>query len=234
MHRYRSHTCAQLRKADVGGTVRLSGWVHRVRDMGAILFVDVRDRYGVTQVVVRDNDTLVHEAKKLRTEMVVGVLGTVDRRSADTVNPKLDTGEVEVVASEKAGEDGSFHLADLVIGSYTLAVSAAGHRPTALPVEITGAGPARQEVLLEAAAVLHGTVRRPGGRPLDDARVTLLDAAGNVVGTAMTGPDGEYDFTDLGSGQYTVIASGYTPVATPVRLEAAGLEDFDVYLDHSE
>ncbi len=140
----------------------------------------------------------------------------------------------EVVASEKAGEDGSFHLADLVIGSYTLAVSAAGHRPTALPVEITGAGPARQEVLLEAAAVLHGTVRRPGGRPLDDARVTLLDAAGNVVGTAMTGPDGEYDFTDLSSGQYTVIASGYTPVATPVRLEAAGLEDFDVHLDHSE
>src|SRR3954452_1749106 len=68
--------------------------------MGAILFVDVRDRYGVTQVVVRDNETLVQEAKKLRTEMVVGVIGTVDRRSADTVNPKLDTGEFEVVASE--------------------------------------------------------------------------------------------------------------------------------------
>ena len=96
----RTHTCGALRPAAVGQPAVLLGWVHRVRDMGAILFVDVRDRYGVTQVVVRDNDALVHEAKKLRTEMVVGVIGTVDRRSADTVNPKLDTGEVEVVASE--------------------------------------------------------------------------------------------------------------------------------------
>ena len=96
----RTHTCGALRPAAVGQPAVLLGWVHRVRDMGAILFVDVRDRYGVTQVVVRDNEALVHEAKKLRTEMVVAVLGTVDRRSADTVNPKLDTGEVEVVATE--------------------------------------------------------------------------------------------------------------------------------------
>jgi aspartyl-tRNA synthetase len=96
----RTHTCGALRPAAVGQPAVLLGWVHRVRDMGAIIFVDVRDRYGVTQVVVRDDDALVQEAKKLRTEMVVGVLGTVDRRSADTVNPKLDTGEVEVVASE--------------------------------------------------------------------------------------------------------------------------------------
>jgi aspartyl-tRNA synthetase len=96
----RTHTCGALRPADVGRQAVLLGWVHRVRDMGAILFVDVRDRYGVTQVVVRDNDALVHDAKKLRTEMVVGVLGTVDRRSADTVNAKQDSGEVEVVASE--------------------------------------------------------------------------------------------------------------------------------------
>src|SRR6187200_40107 len=96
----RTHTCGALRPADVGRQAVLLGWVHRVRDMGAILFIDVRDRYGVTQVVVRDNDALVHDAKKLRTEMVVGVLGTVDRRSEDTVNPKLDTGDVEVVATE--------------------------------------------------------------------------------------------------------------------------------------
>jgi aspartyl-tRNA synthetase len=96
----RSHTCGALRPADVGRQAVLLGWVHRVRDMGAILFIDVRDRYGVTQVVVRDNEALVADAKKLRTEMVVGVLGAVDRRSADTVNPKLDTGEVEVVASD--------------------------------------------------------------------------------------------------------------------------------------
>jgi aspartyl-tRNA synthetase len=96
----RTHTCGALRPAHVGQQAVLLGWVHRVRDMGAILFVDVRDRYGVTQVVVRDDEALVHEAKKLRTEMVVGVTGAVDRRSADTVNAKLDTGEVEVVAAE--------------------------------------------------------------------------------------------------------------------------------------
>jgi aspartyl-tRNA synthetase len=96
----RTHTCGALRPADVGRQAVLLGWIHRVRDMGAILFLDVRDRYGVTQVVVRDNEALVAEAKKLRTEMVVAALGAVDRRSADTVNPKLDTGEVEVVASE--------------------------------------------------------------------------------------------------------------------------------------
>jgi aspartyl-tRNA synthetase len=96
----RTHTCGALRPAHVGQPAVLLGWVHRVRDMGAIMFVDVRDRYGVTQVVVRDNDALVESAKKLRTEMVIGVVGAVDRRSADTVNAKLDTGEVEIVASE--------------------------------------------------------------------------------------------------------------------------------------
>jgi aspartyl-tRNA synthetase len=96
----RSHTCGALRPADVGQPAVLLGWVHRVRDMGALLFLDIRDRYGVTQVVVRDNEELVTLAKRLRTEMVVGIIGTVDRRSADTVNPKLATGEVEVVATE--------------------------------------------------------------------------------------------------------------------------------------
>ena len=96
----RTHTCGALRPSDVGQSAVLLGWVHRVRDMGAIMFVDVRDRYGVTQVVVRDDEDLVAFAKRLRTEMVVAVLGAVDRRSADTVNAKLETGEVEVVASE--------------------------------------------------------------------------------------------------------------------------------------
>jgi aspartyl-tRNA synthetase len=96
----RTHTCGALRPADVGKPAVLLGWVHRVRDMGALLFLDVRDRYGVTQVVVRDDEALVESAKKLRSEMVVGVLGTIDRRSAETVNPKIPTGEVEVVASE--------------------------------------------------------------------------------------------------------------------------------------
>ncbi len=96
---YRSHTCGALRPADVGTDVVLFGWVHRIRDMGAVIFFDLRDRYGVTQVVT-DAEPLLSQAKKLKTEMVVAVIGTVANRSAETVNPKLDTGEVEVVIRE--------------------------------------------------------------------------------------------------------------------------------------
>ena len=78
----------------------LLGWVHRVRDLGGVTFIDIRDRAGVSQVVVRENDTLMPIAKKLRSEFVIGVSGVVQRRSEDTVNPKLATGEVEVLARE--------------------------------------------------------------------------------------------------------------------------------------
>jgi protocatechuate 3,4-dioxygenase beta subunit len=138
----------------------------------------------------------------------------------------------EVVAKASADEDGGFSFGDLVPGSYTLAVSAEGHRPTALPVEVANGTPNWYEVQLAPGARITGTVRTADGRPLDDARVTLLDPAGNVVGTATTGTDGEYGFTDLNGGDYTVIASGYAPVATPLRLEAEGQEDFDIDLSH--
>src|SRR5512138_2752113 len=95
----RTHTCGALREGDVGADATLLGWVHRVRDLGGVLFIDVRDRGGITQVVV-DSDPLLSVAKKLRSEFVVGVQGTVRRRSADTVNPKLPTGEVEVEARD--------------------------------------------------------------------------------------------------------------------------------------
>ncbi len=94
----RTHTCGALRAVDVGTEVTLLGWVHRVRDLGGVLFIDVRDRGGITQVVV--GDALLGAAKRLRAEYVVGVTGEVRARSAETVNPKLPTGEVEVVARE--------------------------------------------------------------------------------------------------------------------------------------
>ena len=94
----RTHTCGALRPDDVGAEVVLLGWVHRVRDLGGLLFVDVRDRAGITQVVFdKDDETLMAKAKRLRSEFVVGASGRVRRRSADTVNPKIATGEVEVV-----------------------------------------------------------------------------------------------------------------------------------------
>ena len=93
----RTHTCGALRPADVGASVVLLGWVHRVRDLGGLLFVDVRDREGVTQVVFDDDDApQMAKAKRLRSEYVIGVSGSVRRRSAETINPKLGTGEVEV------------------------------------------------------------------------------------------------------------------------------------------
>jgi aspartyl-tRNA synthetase len=97
----RTHTCGALRGADVGADVVLLGWVHRVRDLGGLLFVDVRDRGGITQVVFdKDDEALMNKAKRLRSEYVVGVSGRVRRRSPETVNAKLTTGEVEVVVRQ--------------------------------------------------------------------------------------------------------------------------------------
>src|SRR6059058_4813156 len=96
----RTHTCGALRADDVGAEVVLLGWVHRIRDLGGVAFIDIRDRGGASQVVVRENDALMAIAKRVRSEYVVGVSGVVQRRSEETINPKLATGEVEVLARE--------------------------------------------------------------------------------------------------------------------------------------
>jgi aspartyl-tRNA synthetase len=96
----RTHTCGALRPDDVGKSVVVLGWVHRIRDLGGVTFLDIRDRAGVSQIVVRENDALMTVAKRLRSEFVVGVSGVVQRRSPDTVNAKLATGEVEILARE--------------------------------------------------------------------------------------------------------------------------------------
>ncbi len=96
----RTHTCGALRADDVGADATLLGWVHRIRDLGGVTFVDVRDRAGISQVVVRDNDQLMSVAKRVRPEFVIGVRGVVQRRSDETINPKIATGEVEVLARE--------------------------------------------------------------------------------------------------------------------------------------
>lgn len=98
----RTHTCGALRASEVGQNVILLGWVHRVRDLGSLIFFDIRDRAGVTQVVVDGDgaEALLAHAKKIKTEMVVAILGRVERRSEDTINPKLDTGEIEIVVQE--------------------------------------------------------------------------------------------------------------------------------------
>ncbi|XBQ16096.1 MAG: aspartate--tRNA ligase [Oceanicaulis sp.] len=100
MHAYRTHTCGQLRKPDVGSTARLSGWIHRKRDHGGLLFVDLRDHYGLTQCVLEPSNPSFATLEKLRVESVVQVTGEVVARSAETVNANLPTGEVELRVSD--------------------------------------------------------------------------------------------------------------------------------------
>ncbi len=96
MHAYRSHTCGALTIGDVGQTVRLSGWVHRKRDHGQLLFIDLRDHYGITQCVLDSENALFATVEAVRVESVITVTGSVVKRSAETINTKLSTGEIEI------------------------------------------------------------------------------------------------------------------------------------------
>jgi aspartyl-tRNA synthetase len=107
MNKFRSHTCGELSKSDVEKTVRLSGWVHRKRDHGGLLFIDLRDNYGLTQLVFDpDQADAFAIAERVRAESVLSVEGQVVARSDETVNPNLGTGEIEIrVASVEVLSD---------------------------------------------------------------------------------------------------------------------------------
>ncbi|MFK4183638.1 MFS transporter [Streptomyces sparsogenes] len=141
-----------------------------------------------------------------------------------------------VAATATADEHGAFALPELAPGAYTLTLTAEGHRPHATPLEITGQGqPPRIDAELRPAAKVGGTVRARGGRPVEDARVTLLDAAGDVVGQCVTGADGAFRFEGLTGERYTVVAGGYAPATAPVTLGGAGggeARDVDFLLSH--
>ena len=100
MHPYRTHTCNELRKEDAGKTVRLSGWMFRLRDHGGILFVDLRDHYGITQIVVHPSRSFFGLVEKAHLESVITVTGEVKLRDPETINHDLPTGEVEIEANE--------------------------------------------------------------------------------------------------------------------------------------
>ncbi|GAA4893838.1 MFS transporter [Streptomyces coeruleoprunus] len=165
---------------------------------------------------------------------LTGTVVTADRTPVHDAAVTLTDARGEVVATTRTGPDGGYALTELVAGEYTLAVGAPGLRPAALPVGVHAARETRQDVELAGGAVLRGTVRAPGGRPVEDARVTLLDAAGNVVDTLTTGPDGIFRFVDLTAGAYTVIASGYPPVATVLQVAGGGRAERDVQLGHGD
>lgn len=139
----------------------------------------------------------------------------------------------DVLATGVSGDAGEFTFGELIPGSVTVAVTAAGFRPLALPVEVGGQGVTRVDVALRSGALVRGVVRAGSGRaPLNDARVTLIDAAGNVVATSTTGEDGVYAFTDLDAGEYSVIATGYPPVAGSLTVSGAGADGHDIELAH--
>ncbi len=137
-----------------------------------------------------------------------------------------------VAASTRSGTDGEYRLDGLSPGRYTVTVGAPGFRTGTVPVSVTGAG-TRCDVALDPAPRVAGTVRGPDGRPLAGARVTLLDPAGNVVAAHATGADGRYAFTDLAGDEYTVVATGYPPVAAPLVV-TGGRDGFDLVLGYGE
>ena len=116
MHAYRTHSCAELTASDVGKTVRLSGWIHRKRDHGGVLFIDLRDHYGITQIVADQDNPVQKLLDSLRVESVITVTGEVVARSAEAINPKLPTGEIELVAREVEVQSQSAELPMPVAG----------------------------------------------------------------------------------------------------------------------
>src|SRR3954471_24725804 len=99
MHAYRTHDCAELRAGNVGESVRLSGWVHRKRDHGGVLFIDLRDHHGITQVVADADSPALPVLESIRVESVVTIDGAVKARAAGTTNANLPTGDIEVFAN---------------------------------------------------------------------------------------------------------------------------------------
>ncbi|MGW0840647.1 MFS transporter [Streptomyces sp. NPDC002787] len=163
---------------------------------------------------------------------LAGTVRTADGRAVTDATVTLTDAHGEVVVTTRSGEEGEYLITELVAGEYTLAASAHSYRPAALPVTVRAARETRQDVELAGGAVLRGTVRAGGGRPVEDARVTLLDAGGNVVDTNTTGIDGTFRFVDLASGEYTVVATGYPPVATVLQVAAGGRTERDLQLGY--
>src|SRR5206468_3434770 len=177
MHAYRTHTCGALRLGDAGATARLSGWVHRKRDHGQLLFIDLRDHYGVTQCVIEVSSSLFADIDALRLEAVVSLTGKVVERSPDTVNQNLPTGEIELVIAEferrrtrlsGAEPAASRHLLRAAAGAAAIQAIAYGGRVrpvfpnrAVLPGRSRPRRPLPRRVL---SARFRDVVRDPGGR----------------------------------------------------------------------
>jgi uncharacterized surface anchored protein len=152
---------------------------------------------------------------------------------ADATATLADSGG-EVVGAHTTGPDGRFLFGELVAGTYTLVVSAQAYRPVAVGVTVPGTGQTEQNVELLGGSRLRGVATVADGRAVPDARITLLDRTGSVVAMTTTDDSGEYAFSDLPEGDYTVIASGYPPVASTLKVGGGEQGHHDVRLGHPE
>jgi EmrB/QacA subfamily drug resistance transporter len=231
-------TLIDLRGSQIGQAVTDGDGRYALRapGTGSYMLVGSAGSYGPqAATVVVDQDTGAWVDLVLSG---AGVTGTVlDAPSGQPVADALVTvvdQRGDVAASVRTRADGAFTVTGLAPGPCTLTVSLSGHRPVAVAAEaVAGAAALAYEVRLDPGGRISGTIRAAvTGVPVGDARVTLLDAGGSVVGTATTGADGEYAFGDLDRGDYTVVASGYPPVARPLSLPPSGLPVHDVELGH--
>jgi EmrB/QacA subfamily drug resistance transporter len=164
------------------------------------------------------------------------LVGTVRGADSDAVSGALvvaTDGRGSVASSTTTDVQGGYRMDGLMPGAYTVTVSAPGHRPAAEPAIVSAAG-SRCDIELRPVVSVQGTVRSRDGRPLTSSRVTLLDAAGDVVAARSTGADGSYCFAGLSGETYTVVASGYSPVATPVAPNGSSHEVIDLFLGDEE
>ena len=167
MHAYRTHNCGQLRASAVGQTVRLSGWIHRKRDHGHLLFVDLRDHYGITQVVVDTDSPAFQTLDRLRVESVVTVEGDVVARSAETVNPNLATGEIEVRGREVTVQSDRGRIADA--GCWRAGLSRGNPSQISLPRPSARAGSPEHHAAFGGHRVDPPADDRPGLYRVPDA-----------------------------------------------------------------
>ncbi|MCX5537386.1 carboxypeptidase regulatory-like domain-containing protein [Streptomyces sp. NBC_00006] len=200
-----------------------------------VLIVAADGHQPQASTVTVDGELLSHDIVLTGTGGLAGLVRESGGRPVPEALVVVTDVRGEVVATARTGLHGDFACGGLVNGMFTLAVNAPGFRPTAQQVETGAQGVTQVELVLGVGKRVQGVVRAgTDDGPLADARVTLVDAAGNVIATTTTGPDGAYAFTDLDAGDYSVIATGYPPAAQTLRVGDAEPGDLDIRLRHPE
>ncbi|SDC87541.1 MFS transporter [Actinokineospora iranica] len=187
-----------------------------------------------TTVKVRTGQSTVDVTLAGATVLHGFVMAADGHTPVTTARVTLTDARGEVVETQPSASDGSYRFSGVRAGAHTLVVSAETFRPTALPLTVPTTGEIRHDIELVGGAELSGTARTTTGDPVPNARITVLDSTGNVITVTTTDSDGHYLIDDLAEGEYTVIASGYSPTTSQIRLTAGRLGEHNVTLGHDE